>query len=138
LRAIDDFPKGLQLPSPHFALFLAWDARGVPGPTVVELAAIVLDRGLAYLCAWGPDCERVHDLFDEVGSRRDPGATEETVIMTTWHEDESLDESLWYFLNCALPAEAYLNSCKSWLAVCVGNDEWARTIEMRLANPENL
>jgi hypothetical protein len=42
----------------------------------------------------GPDCERVHDIIDEVIVNRNPGETDEDVIMTTWHDDEALNEAL--------------------------------------------
>ena len=42
----------------HFALFLSWDARAVPGETIFTFAQKLIRAGLSYIVAWGPDCER--------------------------------------------------------------------------------
>ena len=72
-------------PGRHFVLFLAWDARGVPDPTVIQLARALVLKGLAYVVTWGPDCERVHDLFDAVDIELNPESNmgSDTVIMST-------------------------------------------------------
>ena len=60
----------------------------------------MLEQGIAYLCVWGTDCERVHDLFD---LERMPDEPKGRVVMTTWHSKESLSEALWFFANCVEP-----------------------------------
>src|SRR5262245_58549337 len=45
---------------------LVWDASRESNWTVHRVAELILASGCKYLCAWGPDCERVHDIFDEV------------------------------------------------------------------------
>jgi hypothetical protein len=74
----------------------------------------------------------VHDLFDaECEERSD--LPEDFVLMTTWHEDESLDEALWVLLYASHPTDEYWDDFAS-VAVTVGNEEWARQIDRRLAN----
>ena len=114
--------------SPNFGLLLAMDARSIVGGKMGELAEKLMQKGLAYLCAWGPDCERVHDNFDEMAVLRDLEQKNENVIMTTWHSDESLEESLWFFVNCAFPTQAYEQSCKEWIVAPIGNDEWEQRV----------
>ena len=58
--------------------------------------------------------------------------------MTTWHDDETLDDVLWFFLNCVIAAGKYESSCQSFLAMSVDNDEWTRIIRTRLGDPEAL
>lgn len=89
------------LPSPHFACLLASDARGAPDTLLLALADHLLERGLAYFCAWGPDCERVHDLVDQAAMLREVRKGQDYPIITTWHADEPLDEALWFLLNVA-------------------------------------
>ncbi|MGB9460747.1 MAG: hypothetical protein WCA94_07605, partial [Candidatus Acidiferrum sp.] len=43
----------------HFALFLAMDARTGEAAELVGVARVLAVMGMVYLCAWGPDCERV-------------------------------------------------------------------------------
>jgi hypothetical protein len=61
-----------KLPGARFVLFLAWDARGVPDETIFTLAQRLVRAGLSYIVAWGPDCERVHDVFDDAAIVENP------------------------------------------------------------------
>jgi hypothetical protein len=114
--------------SPCFGLLLAMDAQSMASDQIGELAEKIMDKGLAYLCAWGPDCERVHDIFDEIEVQRDLKGQNANVIMTTWHSDESLEESLWFFVNSAFPDLAYEPRCKDWIVAPIGNNEWEQSI----------
>ncbi|HEY3129834.1 MAG TPA: hypothetical protein VGL91_10270 [Acidobacteriota bacterium] len=135
---MQDFPEILVLPSPHFALFLAGDARKVPADVILNLAHSLINQGLAYCCFWGPDCKRMHDLFDHAVFEHEPDATEYSIVKTTWHEYESLDEALRFFISCTVAAEKYAGTCLSALAVAVGAKEWSAQIEERLADPMRL
>src|SRR5713101_1066953 len=125
---IDTLATQITPSSPNFGLLLAMDAQSVDSGQIGELAEKLASKGLAYLCAWGPDCERVHDTFDEIAVLRDLEQKDDNVIMTTWHSDESLEGSLWFFVNCAFPAQAYEESCKAWIVAPIGNAEWEQRI----------
>ena len=135
VESVADLPPRLSLPSRHFALLLAWDAQRVTDETIRQLARWLMNEGLAYLCAWGPDCERVHDQFDLAFVGEKQVEADESFIVTTWHDDEPLREALWEFLYCTLPADDYLESCNSGLVISVGNDEWSRLIVAALSDP---
>jgi hypothetical protein len=62
----------------------------------------------------------------------------EPVIMTTWHEKDSLDEALWFFLTTAWPDDAYSDNCKSSLAIVVGNSDLETQILQKLSNRQML
>jgi hypothetical protein len=47
--------------SKHFGLLLVMDAVSLPDAALFQAAKDLISKGLVYLCAWGPDCERVHD-----------------------------------------------------------------------------
>jgi hypothetical protein len=133
------FPPKPELTSPNFVLLLACDARVIEASAIATFASSIIDQGIAYLCAWGPDCERVHDIFDEVHVMREIDEKREYPrVMTTWHNDESLDEALWYMLNSAYPYEALAKTCKVDLAVSVANDQWTAHIQRRLSNMRQL
>ncbi len=123
------------LPGPHFACLLAWDTRTCNDEAILAAANHLLDRGLVYFCAWGPDCERVHDLVDRAIVLRELRDNREYPIMTTWHQDETLTDALWFFLNAAYPDESFEATFKSRLAISVGNHEWAREIQTQLGSP---
>ncbi|MGC1490061.1 MAG: hypothetical protein WA798_01730, partial [Candidatus Acidiferrum sp.] len=117
----------VQPSSKHFGLFLALDAVAIDVERIRRVAEKLLRRGLVYLCTWGSDCERVHDIFDEVDVRMDP-EQQKPVVMTTSHSDESIEEAVWYFVNCAFSEEAYLPTCLDWIFAPVGNREWEKAI----------
>jgi hypothetical protein len=118
--------------STHFGLFLALDAREIDSKRLGEPAARLLKRGLAYLCAWGPDCELVHDIFDEEDVARDLGRDTHDVIMTTWHKDESLEEALWFFVHSAFPADGYVRDCTDWVIAPIANPGWEQEIREKI------
>jgi hypothetical protein len=123
----------ISLSSKNFALFLAMDAQTVESAELVEVARVLAGMGMVYLCAWGADCERVHDIFDQVLADREPNPTDTNVVMTTSHEDESLEEALWFFCNCAVPTQAYERTCRDWMIVAVGNKAWENRIRSAVA-----
>jgi hypothetical protein len=130
LDGLDDLPDEFAEPRPYFVLFLAVDAMDVPDPVLTAFARKTLARGAAYICAWGPGCERVHDVFDAERG--------ESSVITTWHDDESLDQALWFALFVAFPDESLLASEQSVLAVVVGGEDWAEHVRQRLTDPGAL
>jgi len=113
--------------SPHFGLFLALDALLLDVERIGRVAKGLLQKGLVYLCAWGPDCERVRDIFDEIAIGMDP-EQDKAVVMTTWHSDESLQEAVWFFINSAFPDEAYARTCQDWICAPIGHSDWEKII----------
>lgn len=127
------------LSSPHFVCLVAADGGQVSSADIVTLADALLQRGLACLCAWGPDCERVHDLFDYAEIERNVRDNRERpVVLTTAHPDESLDEALWFMLNGAQATPAYEPTCRARLALTVGNASWAAQVHRCLDAPDTF
>ena len=133
LGSWDDWPRELKLPSQHFCLLLAGDARGVSQEAIGSLAEAALAGGCVYLCAWGPDCGRVEDWFDLAFVVRNiANQTPDTpVVMTTSHEGETLDGALMFLTEMAWPDDAYADTCRSALVVVVANDDWIASIRQR-------
>jgi hypothetical protein len=141
LDSFGDWPKHVAMPgSKNFVLFVAADALSAGDASIAEAARRSLAAGLCYLVVWGPDCERVHDLFDRVIIDEHFKGTEtvENVILTTWHEHKSLDDALAFFVAHARPADAYRTTCRSWLAVSIGSPDWATRIASALTEPATL
>jgi hypothetical protein len=103
-------PSVLPFANETFVLLLAADARAVPNQALRDLCGQLLKAGARYVCAWGPDCSRVHDACDlaamDLGLNR-PAA----VIITTWHDQEPLKEAVWFAANAVV-------------AISVGSKEW--------------
>jgi len=126
LDRIEDWPARLDVQPPHFVLFLACDAAQLDVETISDFAETTMDQGLAYICAWGRDCERLHDIFDECHVMRTldlPKDQDKGVLMTTWHETDTLEDALEFFFRCAVPNEDFAPVCKAWLAASIGSSE---------------
>jgi hypothetical protein len=63
----------------------------------------LVDSGCLYTMAWGPNCSSWDYSVDYAQIRKylPDEAPDEEFVMTTWHEDESLDEVFWFAQNCA-------------------------------------
>lgn len=116
----------LPLAEGTFCALLACDAIGVSAVAISTALESLLDRGMVYLCAWGPDCERVHDIADEIivgdGTSDEPDSA---LIMTTWHDDEALEDAAWFAVNSAMPSEDFSESFRGVIAISVGDEAWA-------------
>ena len=62
----------------------------------------IVAAGCRYVMAWGEQCERFHDSVDSASLERyDYDVPAEQFIMTTWHDDESLENVFWFAQFCA-------------------------------------
>ena len=139
ISSTGELPR-LDLPAGNFACLLAWDARGISADVVAALVEPLLRAGASYFVCWGTDCERVHDIIDELLSYPDAdfGVPEEACIMTTWHASESLTEALWFFLVNSSPDEHYQDSTHVGLAVSIGSSTWDAEITEALDHPREF
>ncbi len=128
-------PETLSLSSPRFVCLVAWDARSASDKEIATLAHRVLAAGAAYICAWGPDCERVHDICDEEAIGPNPAADVDRVVMTTSHPREPLAEAILFTLISAWPDAGYERGCDSTLAIAIGSEDWAAQIRDAFADP---
>lgn len=122
LATTDDLPDAVHLSAQYFVCLLSWDSEDVPVAAISRVAEVLMNSGCIYFCCWGRGCGRVHDIIDEdiVGSGTD--LDDKGPIMTTWHEDEPLDDALWFFLNSAIPDDIYSDRCEAALVVSIGSD----------------
>jgi hypothetical protein len=133
---IEDYPETIEPLAPHFVVFVAADATAASDDALAAFARSLLRQGASYVCAWGPGCERLHDTVDVV--REELNDDSESVVMTSWHEDESLDEALWFALFATVPDERYIETTDSVLAIVVAEPKWAARVCGRLGNPKAL
>jgi hypothetical protein len=120
-----------------FTALLVIDAERYSDEVVAGLAQRLLAAGLAYMCAWGPGCKRVHELFDEeyVGDGERHDRTQ--FLMTTDHADRPLAEALWFALDLAI-SEDVKELSESAVVIGVDDDEWRGEIRTRLADLAEL
>ena len=120
------------LGSKHFGCLLIWDATSATADDIYRVAEPLIRAGCVYFVCWGPDCEWVHDTIDEL----DPYfESSKGVIMTTWHNEQPLEETIWFFLNTMWPDAAFENSFEASVAVVIGSNEWASRVRDALYEP---
>jgi hypothetical protein len=118
--------RDVALPPAHFVTLLVWNADGASTEAVTLVVKELFARGASYLCAWGSDCERVHDFAEEEDAYPSELASpEDAVRLTTWHADEELGEAIDFFLQCTEPDAFYAPSTKASLLLCIGPEDVA-------------
>lgn len=105
---------------------------------MADFALAALNKGMVYFCSWGPECERFHDIVDEViigddlSEQEFSGPNTSDVVMTTWHDDETLEEALDFFATCAVPTDGFGPDSDFRFVICVANQQWAAQAEESL------
>lgn len=132
----------LQPISKYFTLFIA-NNIALDIDNFFEKAKDLIKTGLAYMCAWGNGCSVLDNLFDDASVILEidgevEKADDENVIMTTWHEDESLKEALHFFVTNTSPTEKYYKECLTALVLCVGRSDETENLKMYLENQKLL
>lgn len=132
------WPAALKIPSKRFRLFVAADVRDIEVQVLADFGAMALKNGMVYFCAWGPDCERFHDIVDELivaddlGQHLFAGPSPHDKVMTSWHVNETLPEAVEFFKNWARPDGGFRPGSNYWVAICLQNQEWEATISEQL------
>ena len=83
-----------------FALLVAGDLTGADEGD----GRWCIGHKLFDLSAWGDDCERVHDIFDQVDISLGAPTTQ-PVVMTAWHANESFSDATDFFWDCSIAVE---------------------------------
>lgn len=120
-------------PSRYFVLLLAADFSNIDKDLLFDAAKRLIDKGLAYVCTWGPGCEMAHHVFDMANVLWEEENGSEYHVMSTWHHDESLEEALWFCIFNATVDDEYWDNC-STVSVAINNGGWYKTIAKSLAD----
>jgi hypothetical protein len=125
-------PAELEVAGPRFVCLLVWDAEDAPSETIETLARQLLAAGCVYICCWGEGCSSVHDVFDLASIERGADAP---VVMSTWHEQEALNDAIWFALFVAEPDPSFSEHCGSVLGISIASPAYARQIRLAMADP---
>lgn len=121
----------LALPPRPMVVLIAADAVTVPVDLLARVGEHFLDAGLVVVCVWGPDCARVHDVFDEVYVG-DGAIERDSPMVSTWHDNGSLEDVVEFF---ALSGRYLSDETEpvSQLAIAVANPDWVSAIDRVLS-----
>jgi hypothetical protein len=135
-----DIPAEIVVGSRYFVSLMVCDASNTPPEEIAACARALLKAGCVYFCCWGPNCERVHDIVDEQYLIESGYSVndDDSIIMTTWHNDESLEEAAWFAINVAFPDDRFFEECKAIVAVCVDNATWSEALKHAFSDPRAL
>jgi hypothetical protein len=126
IDAFSEFAETLPRQHKYFTLLLAWDAPEGDQTSFLGLFRPLVDKDLAYFCAWGLHCETLHDAVDMCVVEKELNTGEaDHLLMTTWHENESLEEAFEFFSDLAIPGEPHVFEDFDRFAVTVRNPGWA-------------
>jgi hypothetical protein len=88
----------------RYVLFIASEKSVISAE--VRDARRWVDAGVGYMCAWGPASSELDDLFDYATFLPEVGTPLTFTLMTTWHDNEPLEDALWFaFYNTTAPDE---------------------------------
>lgn len=115
-----------------FILLVAADASGGDKAQIRRFAADAIRSGCAYICAWGEECEVVHDVVDEeaIASGR--------FVSSTWHADESLASALYFALTNALADEDEFTDAVEAAVVLAVEAPWIEEVRRLVADQDEL
>ena len=106
------FPA-IAIDEPFKALIIA-EKQVVPSDRLSAAQALVR-AGVRYVCTWGEACEAWHDAIDEaairVGLESLQDEKEWPFVITTWHHDESLEDTVWFLKKTVAHPDFELSSC---------------------------
>ena len=120
--------RKITFPSPHTILLVAANFEPVSSKELADTASELIASGAAYFCAWGENCAEAETIWETAATRLDSKKAFGYHSVTTSHEDETLEEAIWYALNCAFVDEHITESC-SVVLISIDQPEWQNTID---------
>lgn len=108
-----------------FAVFIALDASDVSSEQVARFASYLIDHGAFWVSTWGPGCERVHDVFDQVDAvaEKEDG---KPVVLTTWHDQQDLGEATLLFWTAF--SDEGKQGGPARIAIAIGSEDWFNSL----------
>jgi hypothetical protein len=76
----------------------------IPREEKLRLAAQIIASDARSIACWGVECEDWHDTLDwaYLASDENFNPPDERFVMTSWHENESLAETVFYLWFCGI------------------------------------
>lgn len=97
-------PQSVAVMAP-FAVVVVIDAMVLPEWRQM-VSEWLIEKGCLYMMAWGHDCSLWDDSVDWANLKpyeKFSDMPDDKNVVTTWHDNESLEEVFYFAITCALP-----------------------------------
>ncbi len=86
---------------PCVSLVTAWSIDSISSDLLNNLILFLLDKGCSYFVCVGTYAEQLHDFVDDLVLEQEGLLKNKPYshVMTTYHDDESLDDVINFFIN---------------------------------------
>ena len=86
---------------PAFYACMIWASEHTSLVFKSEVISTLIGSECRYIVTGGLECEQWHDLSDEIYLATDPdfAPPKETMVMTSWHEDEPMEDVIEFLLH---------------------------------------
>ena len=138
IPTLADLPQALDTAGKYSVILTVSDATDFATGEVFRFARTLIDAGGVYFCPWGPGCDRIHDIIDEEWIGDGFVTANSPPPMTSLHNDDTLAEAVWFAIYSASPNDAYIDECRSVVAVCVRCPQWASEVREAFSDPERF
>lgn len=107
-----------------FACLLYSNQDDATSDEMMSVANWLISSGCRYVVCAGSKCSEWHDIVDTVDIIRDPDT--QNLVMTTWHENETVEDVVWFWLNLTDFEDI---AFENYLALLIGD---SKTIEEKV------
>jgi hypothetical protein len=106
----------------EFACLLVVRDTSITGQEQASLSELLVAQGCRYAVCAGHECASWDDSIDRayIATDADFDPPDSTFVMTSWHEDESIEEVAEFFARCT--RFDGFNPCR-FLVLCLGGDD---------------
>jgi len=118
--------KGIDAP---FACLLYSNQENVSDAEMMAVANWLLSSGCRYAVCAGIKCSEWHDAIDAADVIRDPAG--QNVVMTSWHENESIQDIVWFWLNATNFDDVVF---ENYLALFIGDSKANSEIQSAISS----
>ncbi len=107
-----------------FACLLFSNQEQLSGNEMESIAKWLVASGCRYVVCTGLKCLDWHDIIDMVDIMHNPNT--QNLIMTTWHENETVEDVVWHWLNLTDFEDI---AFENYLALLIGD---SKTVEEKV------
>ena len=136
---LNEIPSIIEFTTQKFyVVFLVDNLPTLDTDNISKFLKKLIDTGMVYLCTWGKHCEQIHDITDQILTLPENQYDKNLHIMTTWHNDETLADALWFSIYNSMPDDAFFDDTRDFIAITINDDKSYDIIKKYMGDLESL